>query len=195
MTAPATEIESPRAVLVQPAPAQPVALTSDMSRDAWAAYHAGIWDARLSAHLHARYFASMRRLLGGCSALLQTIVFFGSIGAAVTLIAEIDRIAPLVVSTLVGLSAGVLTITKLPAKVQKAASLEEAWSVRKSFWDDAWIQVQDSHYLGSIATLRAPEAALARLEADLGIWEWSWYTKRVMRTVERTDTYAKARFA
>lgn len=177
-------------VIVQPGPATPVPLEEPMTREGWNDYYEAIWASRLNARMHARYFAAARWWLAFASAVLQAVVFLGSAGAVGTLFAEWDPRIPTYVGLAVVVASGVLSGTGLPGRVQKAAGLAEAWDVRGAFWDDAWLQVRNSKYLGSIADLRAPEAALAKAEAELNIPEFTWYLKRVMTAVEASDVFA-----
>lgn len=134
-----------------------------MSRPAWAAYHAAIWEARFSAHLHARCFAVSSRLLGWVSGTLQGVALIGSVSAFVALARDNGEYFTLWATLVVVAAAGILQLTGLPGRVQRASSLREAWAVRCSFWDDAVTLILDSKYLGPLAELQAPEAALHRI--------------------------------
>lgn len=167
-----------------------------MTKEAWASYFGSVWEARLSAHLHARYFSRARRWMAWLSGILQLVVIVGSGTAFVSVISDFGG-ARLAAATTLGVAivAAILQVTALPARVQKAATLEEAWAVRCSFWDDALVMVQDSKYLGPLAALQAPEAALRRVEAELGIPQWRWYIASVQRELMRVDRYARAQIA
>lgn len=182
-------------VIVQPARAATVVVSEEMGRDAWAAYHRAIWTARLDAYMHARYFARANRWLGALSVCLQGTVLLGSASVLLTLLAKVDARVPIGVTIAVTIATAILQATGLVGRVQKATTLAEAWAVRCSFWDDAWIQVQDSKYLGDLVTLRAPESSLARVEAELGIPVLPGVLASTMRDIEKTDPFAKARLA
>lgn len=183
-------------VLVQPEPPTVVHLDATMEREEWASYHASIWEARLMAHLHARYFSRMSRWMGWASGFLQLVVIVGSGTAFLSVVSKFGGEGYTAVSTLVvTIAAAILQLSALPGRVQKAAVLEEAWAVRCNFWDDALVMVQGSKYLGPLSALQAPEAALRRVEADLRIPQVAWYIARIQRELMRVDRFARAQVA
>ncbi len=183
-------------VLVQPQAPTVVAVDREMGREAWQSYYQAIWAARLSAHLHARYFSRLRRLMGWLSALLQAVVIVGSGSAFASVASSYGGRDFVAASTLVvAITAVALQVTGLVGRVEKAAALEEAWAVRCSFWDDALVLVQDSRYLGTLSELQAPEAALRRVEAELGVPQVRWYIAKIQAELVRADPFASAQVA
>ena len=182
-------------VLVKSEAPTEVALSSRMSAAAWDTYCDAVWDARLDAHLHALYLSRVRRWMGVLSMALQFVVVVGSGGAFFSALSKYGSGWIVATTLVVAACAAFLQLSGLVGRVTKVAMLEEAWAVRRSFWNDAFRMLLDRRYLGPISTLQEPEAALRRVEAELGIPEWSWYVRRVQEDVIRTDRLARGQVA
>lgn len=161
-----------------------------MTSDYWREYCRSVWVARLDAHLQCRYYARAGWWLGALRFMLDIVVTGSSLVAVSSLLTSAPQTIATTASVVVALCTVLQMVGKLDTRIERAHTLVERWEERCVFWDEAFLMLANSSYLGTIASMRAAEAPLRKLETELGVPDVAWIKRRLMDEIERSDTYA-----